>query len=59
MPEKKIYIRMEDLIVIIATGKEIVSDFVTMEIDQIEKLMKEDGMLQRYPRDGATKPQQP
>ncbi len=57
VPEEKIYVRLEDLIVITATGKEIVSDFVPMEMDAIEKLMKEEGMLQRYPRDGAAKPQ--
>jgi len=51
VPEEQIYIRMEDLIIITATGKEIVSDFVPMEIDAIEKLMSEVGMLQKYPRD--------
>lgn len=56
VPEEKIYIRMEDLIIITETGKEIVSDFIPMDMDQIEKLMKETGMLQRYPRDGETKP---
>lgn len=59
VPEEKIYVRLEDLIVITETGKEIVSDFVPMEIDEIEKLMKETGMLQRYPRDrgnGESKP---
>lgn len=57
VPEEKIYIRMEDLIIITEAGKEIVSDFVPMEIDAIEKLMAEEGMLQKYPRDtGAPKP---
>jgi hypothetical protein len=37
--------------VITATGKEIVSDFVPYEIGAIERLMKEEGMLQRYPKD--------
>ncbi len=53
VPEEKIYIRMEDLIVITEKGKEIVSDFVPMEIDEIEAIMKEEGMLQKYPRDGG------
>jgi Xaa-Pro aminopeptidase len=52
VPDEKIYIRLEDLVVITATGKEIASDFVPMDMDAIEKLMQEDGMLQRYPRDG-------
>jgi Xaa-Pro aminopeptidase len=53
VPEEKIYIRLEDLIIITETGKEIVSDFVPMEMDAIEKLMKEEGVLQRYPKDGG------
>ncbi|MGE0130091.1 MAG: aminopeptidase P N-terminal domain-containing protein [Blastocatellales bacterium] len=56
VPEEKIYIRLEDLIVITETGKEVVSDFVPMDIDGIEKIMKEPGMLQRYPRDGENRP---
>ena len=51
VPEEQIYIRLEDLIVMTATGKEIVSDFVPMDIDAIEKLMTEEGMLQKYPKD--------
>ena len=51
VPEEKIYIRLEDLIVVTAAGKEIVSDFVPAEIDAVERLMKEEGMLQRYPKD--------
>jgi Xaa-Pro aminopeptidase len=51
VPEEKIYIRLEDVIVITATGAEIISDFVPMEIDDIEKLMREEGMLQRYPKE--------
>ena len=51
VPEEKIYIRLEDLIVITESGKEVVSDFAPMDIDEIEKLMKESGMLQHYPRE--------
>jgi Xaa-Pro aminopeptidase len=51
VPEEKIYVRLEDMILITDTKAEIMSDFVPMDIDGIEKLMKEDGMLQRYPRD--------
>ncbi|MGE0886178.1 MAG: aminopeptidase P N-terminal domain-containing protein [Blastocatellales bacterium] len=56
VPEEKIYVRLEDLIIITETGKEIVSDFVPMEMDEIEKVMKETGILQRYPRDNESKP---
>jgi len=51
VPEENIYIRLEDLIIINETGKEIVSDFVPTDVDAIEALMKEEGMLQRYPMD--------
>lgn len=49
--EEKIYIRLEDVIIITATGADILTTFVPMEIDDIEKLMREEGMLQRYPKD--------
>jgi Xaa-Pro aminopeptidase len=49
--EEKIYIRLEDVIVITKTGADILTTFVPVEIDEIEKLMSEDGMLQRYPKD--------
>jgi Xaa-Pro aminopeptidase len=49
--EEKIYIRLEDVIVITKTGADILTTFVPMEIDEIEKLMSEEGMLQRYPKD--------
>jgi Xaa-Pro aminopeptidase len=51
VPEEKIYVRLEDMILITDTKAEILSDFVPMDIAGIERLMKEDGMLQRYPRD--------
>ncbi len=49
VPEENLYIRMEDLIIIHADHAEIVSDFVPMEIEEIEALMVELGILQRYP----------
>ncbi len=51
VPEEQIYIRLEDLIIIGDKKAEIVSDWLPMEIDAIEKLMKEEGLLQKYPRD--------
>ncbi len=50
VPEEKIYVRLEDMIVITETGARIISDFVPMDIDAIEKVMQEEGMLQRYPK---------
>ena len=51
VPEEKIYIRLEDLVIITEKGKEVVSDFVPWDVQAIEALMKQEGMLQRYPRD--------
>jgi Xaa-Pro aminopeptidase len=50
VPEEKIYVRLEDMIVITDTRARIISDFVPMDIAGIEKAMQEDGMLQKYPR---------
>jgi hypothetical protein len=54
VPEEKIYVRLEDLVIITASGKDVPSLFVPMEIDAIEQLMKEPGMLQRYPKDAPS-----
>lgn len=56
VPEEQIYIRLEDMILITPTGAEIMSDFVPRGMDAIERLMREDGMLQRYPRAGVPIP---
>jgi Xaa-Pro aminopeptidase len=50
VPEDKTYVRLEDMIVITDKGARIISDFVPMDIPGIEKIMQEEGMLQRYPR---------
>ncbi|NEU09370.1 aminopeptidase P family protein [Flavihumibacter sp. R14] len=50
VPEERIYIRLEDAIVITEKGAEIISDFIPMEMAEIEKLMKEKGILQAYPK---------
>jgi Xaa-Pro aminopeptidase len=49
VPEEKIYIRMEDMFVVTATGVEWLNRHLPMEMDEIEALMKEVGILQRYP----------
>jgi Xaa-Pro aminopeptidase len=50
VPEENIYIRCEDLIIIHDDHAEIASDFLPLTIDDVEKLMKEEGLLQRFPR---------
>lgn len=51
IPEERIYIRLEDLIVITEKGKDVPSLFIPMDVAGIEAVMKEDGMLQKYPAD--------
>jgi len=49
VPEEKIYVRLEDLVVITDKGRDVLSDFVPRDIAAIEKVMKEEGLLERYP----------
>jgi Xaa-Pro aminopeptidase len=50
VPEEKIYVRLEDMIFINDQAAEVVSTDAPWDIDAIEKAMKEEGMLERYPR---------
>ncbi len=58
VPEEQIYIRLEDLLIITESGVEKPSEWLPMDIPAIEKVMAEDGILQRVPRDrqAATPP---
>ena len=57
IPEDRVYIRLEDVIVITETGYENLSAFVPMEIDDVEKLMAEPGMFEKFvPRKPSTSP---
>ncbi len=51
VPEERLYIRLEDLIVIGEQKAEVVSEWLPLDVDAIEKVMREEGMLQRYPKD--------
>lgn len=55
VPEEQINIRLEDMIVITDKDAEVISDFVPMEISDIEKVMSEEGMAQKYPMDRGEK----
>lgn len=48
VPEEKIYIRLEDVIVVTEKGALNLTAFVPMEMDAIENLMEEVGLLQIY-----------
>jgi Xaa-Pro aminopeptidase len=50
VPEERIYLRLEDMILVTDDGVEIISDFVPRDIAGIERIMREEGLLQRYGR---------
>lgn len=50
IPEDRVYIRLEDVILMTETGYENLSRFVPIEIDAIEKLMKEPGLFEAVRR---------
>jgi Xaa-Pro aminopeptidase len=45
--EEHIYLRLEDMIIMTEEGAEIISDFVPRDIESIEQILAEEGMLQR------------
>jgi Xaa-Pro aminopeptidase len=46
IPEDHVYVRLEDMLLITATGYENMSSMAPVEMDAIEKLMTEPGMVQ-------------
>ena len=48
IPEERIFLRLEDMIVITDTEARIISDFVPRSIAGVEKLIAEEGLLQQY-----------
>jgi Xaa-Pro aminopeptidase len=58
VPEEQIYIRLEDLVIVTDSGTDLPSEWLPMDMAAIEKVIAEDGLLQRIPRDaeGATPP---
>jgi Xaa-Pro aminopeptidase len=54
IPEDHVYIRLEDMLVITPTGYENMSSMAPIEIDAIEKLMAEPGMVQQMKKKATT-----
>ncbi len=49
VPEENLYIRYEDTVVVTEDGVENFTDFLPSELDDIEKLMEEEGVVQKSP----------
>ena len=54
IPEDRVYIRLEDMILITPNGYENMSAFAPFEIDAIEKLMAEPGIAQLIKKPAST-----
>jgi Xaa-Pro aminopeptidase len=48
IPEDRVYIRLEDVILVTETGYENLSSFVPVEMDGVEKLMAEPGLFEKF-----------
>ena len=49
VPEENLYLRYEDTVVVTETGVENFTDFLPMELDDIERLVQEKGIVQNAP----------
>jgi Xaa-Pro aminopeptidase len=49
VPEENLYIRYEDVVVVTENGVENFTDFLPSKLDEIEKLVGQGGMLQKFP----------
>jgi len=51
VPEENLYLRYEDTVVVTESGNENFTDFLPSELDDLETLVREKGMLQSFPED--------
>jgi Xaa-Pro aminopeptidase len=54
IPDDRVYIRLEDMILVTASGYENMSGFAPIEIEAIEKLMAEPGIAQAMRKPAST-----
>jgi Xaa-Pro aminopeptidase len=54
IPDERVYVRLEDAILITADGYENMSAFVPVEPDAIERLVAEEGMFEGVGRPKST-----
>ena len=51
VPEENVLLGYEDTIVVTENGNENFTHFLPSELDELEKLVREKGMLQSFPKD--------
>ena len=49
VPEERLYVRIEDVVVITADGMENFTEFIPVDPQEIERIMQEPGILQFRP----------
>ncbi len=49
IPEERLYLRVEDTVVVTEDGVDVLTKDVPLELDEIEAMMQEEGMLQSFP----------
>jgi Xaa-Pro aminopeptidase len=49
VPQERLYIRIEDVVVVTPTGVENFTEFLPTELEDIEKLVGKNGIVQRHP----------
>ena len=49
VPEEKLYIRVEDTVVVTEKGNQNLTGLAPLELDVVEKLMREEGLLEHIP----------
>jgi Xaa-Pro aminopeptidase len=49
VPEENLYLRYEDTVVVTEAGVENFTDFLPMELDDLEKLVRQKGVVQKVP----------
>jgi len=59
VPEENLYIRYEDVVVVTENGVENFTDFLPSELDAIEKLVGQNGLLQKAPPRSGKPPAKP
>ena len=51
VPEEQLYIRVEDTVAVTSEGVEVLTRGAPLELDEMEEMMREEGLLQKMPPD--------